>query len=57
MVHAAAHKDSSLIDERDLLVTDECFDALRREADRPADTPSPKMVSFFRSMRGTIKHQ
>ncbi|WP_217640872.1 hypothetical protein [Blastococcus tunisiensis] len=57
MVHATAPKDSSLTEERDLHVTEEYFDYLQTEADRPARTPNPKMVSFFRSMRGTIKHQ
>jgi len=57
MLHAAARKDSSLTDERDLLVTNEYFDHLQSEADRPARTPDPKMVNFFRSMRGAIKHQ
>ena len=56
MLRTAARKDSSLTDERDLLVTDECFDHLKSESDRPARAADPKMVNFFRSMRGTVAH-
>lgn len=57
MVHVAAHTDSSLTEDQDLVVTDEYFDYLADEADRPARTPDPKMVELFRSVQGTITHR
>jgi hypothetical protein len=41
-------EDSSLTGGRDLFVTQDYFDHLQREADRPA-RPNPKMVELFRS--------
>ena len=44
-----------MTEDHDLVVTDEFFDYLAQEVERPARIPDPEMVDWFRRMLPTIE--